>query len=227
MRRLSAHRRLFRGARDDGCVTRTRLLPPARVASAGSRAYLAGHARHTRLPRQRPPRRARHRGARWRHPVPHARPAGARPADPVGPPRRRVADPPRQSGGGHEAGRAGAGAGRGVGGGAQVPRLVQHPGQGRRSGADAAGRLHRRRRVALLRPARRRGVGGADGALAAAQRRRAAGPGLHRLHRRPGRRHGPLPGHRRHRGRDPGRHGAALLLDQRAVAWRDPPRLRP
>ena len=52
--------------------------------------------------------------------------------------------------------RRGAGAGRRPRHGAEVPRLVQPAGEGRRPRADAAGRLHRHRRAARLRPRQRR-----------------------------------------------------------------------
>ncbi len=66
-------------------------------------------------------------------------------------------------------------------------------------------------------------------ALAAADEPTAAEParaGLPGVHGGPGTGPGAAPGHRRDRGRRAGRHGAALLRDQRAVAMRPAPGLR-
>ena len=119
-----------------------------------------------------------------------------------------------------------AGAGGGAVHGAEVPRLVQPAGEGRRTGDDAARRLHRYRRAAWLCPRRTGQARGAAAGRSLAGGRSASRQRLPGVHRRSGAGPEPPPGHRDDRGRQSGRNGAALLPHQRAAALLRAPRVR-
>ena len=154
-------------------------------------------------------------------------PPGARPPGAARAAGACAADPAPQPSGGDPARRPVAGAGGGAVHRAEVPRLVQRAGEGRRrrcrccwptaptpARCAAMPAPMPKKLEELLRD------GSIAGGRPAARRR------LSRLHRRPGAGPEPPPGHRHHRGRQPGRDGAALLPHQRAASLLRASRLR-